>query len=43
MTLYNNLATPFVAGFNGAQKMNFFNGEPAAKEMVKPRRSRAGT
>lgn len=32
MTLYNNPASPFVAGFIGSPKMNLFEGEIAAQE-----------
>ena len=32
MTLYNNPASPFVAGFIGSPKMNLFDGEIAARE-----------
>ncbi|MGM4913626.1 ABC transporter ATP-binding protein [Rhizobium sp. 768_B6_N1_8] len=32
MTLYNNPASPFVAGFIGSPKMNLFEGEIAARE-----------
>jgi multiple sugar transport system ATP-binding protein len=32
MALYNNPASPFVAGFIGSPKMNLFEGEIAAKE-----------
>ena len=32
MALYNNPATPFVAGFIGSPKMNLFEGEIAARE-----------
>jgi len=32
MTLYNNPATPFVAGFIGSPKMNLFDGEVASRE-----------
>ncbi|KRB51490.1 sugar ABC transporter ATP-binding protein [Rhizobium sp. Root708] len=35
MTLYNNPATPFVAGFIGSPKMNLFDGEIAEKEGCK--------
>ncbi len=35
MTLYNNPASPFVAGFIGSPKMNLFDGEVAAKEGCK--------
>jgi len=35
MTLYNNPATPFVAGFIGSPKMNLFEGEIAAREGCK--------
>lgn len=35
MTLYNNPATPFVAGFIGSPKMNLFEGEVAAEEGCK--------
>ncbi|WP_431324147.1 ABC transporter ATP-binding protein [Rhizobium sp. YTU87027] len=35
MTLYNNPATPFVAGFIGSPKMNLFEGEVAKREGCK--------
>ncbi|QFY63768.1 ABC transporter ATP-binding protein (plasmid) [Rhizobium grahamii] len=35
MTLYNNPATPFVAGFIGSPKMNLFDGDIAEKEGCK--------
>ncbi len=35
MTLYNNPASPFVAGFIGSPKMNLFDGEIAEKEGCK--------
>ncbi len=35
MTLYNQPATPFVAGFIGSPKMNLFEGEIAAREGCK--------
>jgi len=35
MTLYNEPATPFVAGFIGSPKMNLFEGEVAEKEGCK--------
>ncbi|EJL49826.1 ATPase component of ABC-type sugar transporter [Rhizobium sp. CF122] len=35
MALYNNPATPFVAGFIGSPKMNLFEGEAAKRESCK--------